>query len=45
VGSGEGLELPERLAGVNALLDVAAPRMREALLVAFLDRLSRPRRR
>ncbi len=39
-----GLELPDRLAEVNALLDVASPAMREALLVAFLDRLSRPRR-
>jgi hypothetical protein len=45
VGSGaEGLALPDRLAEVNALLDVAAPAMREALLVAFLDRLTRPRR-
>jgi len=38
-----GLELPERMAEVNALLDVAAPRTREAVLIAFLDRLSRPR--
>ncbi|MFS3129018.1 pyridoxal phosphate-dependent decarboxylase family protein [Nocardioides sp. Bht2] len=37
-----GLALPTRMAEVNALLDVAAPAMREALLVAFLDRLSRP---
>ena len=37
-----GLALPERMAPVNALLDVAPPRLREALLVAFLDRLSRP---
>ncbi|WP_107766617.1 pyridoxal phosphate-dependent decarboxylase family protein [Nocardioides terrigena] len=36
------LALPGRMAGVNAMLDVAAPAMREALLVAFLDRLSRP---
>jgi len=43
VGSSDaGLELPERMAPVNALLDVASPAMREALLVAFLDRLSRP---
>ncbi|KRF19091.1 pyridoxal-dependent decarboxylase [Nocardioides sp. Soil797] len=42
-GSG-GLALPERMAQVNAMLDVAAPEMREALLVAFLDRLSRPAR-
>jgi sphinganine-1-phosphate aldolase len=39
---GGGLALPERMADVNALLDVAAPEMREALLVAFLDRLQRP---
>jgi hypothetical protein len=44
VGDGEGLALPERMAEVNALLDVASPAMREALLVAFLDRLSRPTR-
>lgn len=37
-----GLALPEQMAPVNALLDVAPPRLREALLVAFLDRLSRP---
>ena len=36
------LDLPTRMAEVNAMLDVAAPAMREALLVAFLDRLSRP---
>jgi glutamate/tyrosine decarboxylase-like PLP-dependent enzyme len=41
--SAEGaLELPTRMAGVNAMLDVASPAMREALLVAFLDRLQRP---
>lgn len=32
---------PRRMAEVNALLDVAPPALREALLVAFLDRLSR----
>lgn len=37
-----GLELPGRMAEVNAMLDVASPAMREALLVAFLDRLQRP---
>jgi len=37
-----GSVLPERMAEVNALLDLAAPALREALLVAFLDRLSRP---
>ena len=39
---GADLALPEAMADVNALLDVAAPAMREALLKAFLDRLSRP---
>jgi sphinganine-1-phosphate aldolase len=45
VGGGEGhegLDLPARMAEVNAMLDLASPDMREALLVAFLDRLSRP---
>ena len=42
-GAGGELALPERMAPVNALLNVAPPRLREALLVAFLDRLSRPR--
>ncbi|AXT85979.1 aspartate aminotransferase family protein [Aeromicrobium sp. A1-2] len=32
---------PEQMAPVNALLDVAPPALREALLIAFLDRLSR----
>ena len=36
------LELPTRMADVNAMLDVASPPMREALLIAFLDRLQRP---
>ncbi|HXH81270.1 pyridoxal phosphate-dependent decarboxylase family protein [Nocardioides sp.] len=36
------LELPSRMAPVNAMLDLASTAMREALLVAFLDRLSRP---
>ena len=36
------LELPTRMARVNAMLDVASPPMREALLIAFLDRLQRP---
>ena len=39
--SGE-LSLPSRMAEINAMLDLAAPAMREALLIAFLDRLSRP---
>lgn len=33
--------LPGAMAPVNALLDVAPPPLREALLVAFLDRLTR----
>lgn len=37
-----GLAMPERMAEVNAMLDVAPPRVREAVLVAFLDRLARP---
>lgn len=41
-GDGGDLALPERMAPVNALLDVAPPALREALLLAFLDRLSRP---
>jgi hypothetical protein len=40
--AGGDLELPTRMAEVNAMLDVASPAMREALLVAFLDRLQRP---
>ncbi|GAB2887709.1 pyridoxal phosphate-dependent decarboxylase family protein [Nocardioides pacificus] len=43
-GGGGSLAMPERMAEVNALLDVASPAMREALLVAFLDRLARPTR-
>lgn len=44
-GDGQGeLALPERMGPINALLDLASPRMREALLVAFLDRLARPTR-
>jgi glutamate/tyrosine decarboxylase-like PLP-dependent enzyme len=41
-GLGDSGGLPERMAPVNALLDVAPPRLREALLIAFLDRLMRP---
>ncbi|WP_375000534.1 pyridoxal phosphate-dependent decarboxylase family protein [Aeromicrobium sp. CTD01-1L150] len=41
--AGEGGEVtaPARMAPVNALLDVAPPALREALLIAFLDRLTR----
>lgn len=42
LGSGTGeVTVPERFAPVNALLDIAPPALREALLIAFLDRLSR----
>ncbi len=37
-----GSSLPDRMAPVNALLDASAPGLREALLLGFLDRLSRP---
>lgn len=40
-GDGGAVEVPKRMAPVNALLDVAPPRLREALLIAFLDRLTR----
>ncbi len=36
------IALPERMAPVNALLDACPPRLREALLLGVLDRLSRP---
>lgn len=39
---GNALTLPSRMAEVNALLDLAAPELREAVLIAFLDRLQRP---
>jgi sphinganine-1-phosphate aldolase len=42
--AGEGVALPERMAPVNALLDLASPATREAVLIAFLDRLARPSR-
>lgn len=43
LAGGDGaLALPERMAPVNALLDVAPAPLRESLLLAFLDRLSRP---
>ncbi|QIM22096.1 aspartate aminotransferase family protein [Phycicoccus sp. HDW14] len=41
-GDGGALELPTRMAPVNALLDACPPRLREALLLGVLDRLSRP---
>lgn len=41
-GGAGGGPLPERMAGVNALLDAAPPKARERLLVAFLSLLQRP---
>lgn len=41
-GADGSVGIPERMAPVNALLDIAPPRLREALLTAFLDHLSRP---
>ncbi|GAA1740627.1 pyridoxal phosphate-dependent decarboxylase family protein [Aeromicrobium alkaliterrae] len=40
-GEGGAVEAPAQMAPVNALLDVAPPRLREALLIAFLDHLTR----
>ncbi|MFO6452694.1 MULTISPECIES: pyridoxal phosphate-dependent decarboxylase family protein [unclassified Aeromicrobium] len=40
-GEGGQVAVPERLGPVNALVDVAPPRVREALMIAFLDRLTR----
>ncbi len=42
MAGGEGVGLPDSMAEVNALLDLASPDLREALLTAFLDRLLRP---
>jgi glutamate/tyrosine decarboxylase-like PLP-dependent enzyme len=42
MAGGEGVGLPESMAEINALLDLATPALREAMLVAFLDRLTRP---
>ena len=42
VGMTGGAGLPDRMAEINSLLDLAAPQLREALLSAFLDRLLRP---
>lgn len=39
---GDGpLQVPDRMAEVNALLDAVPPTLREALLAAVLDRLTR----
>lgn len=40
-GDGGTLEVPRRMADVNALLDAVPPPLREALLAAVLDRLTR----
>ena len=42
MAGGEGVGLPESMAEINALLNLATPALREALLTAFLDRLLRP---
>ena len=42
MADGDGAGLPESMAEINALLDLASPALREALLTAFLDRLQRP---
>jgi sphinganine-1-phosphate aldolase len=42
MAGGDGVGLPDTMAEINALLDLAAPALREALLTAFLDRLTRP---
>ncbi len=41
---GPGMALPDRMAPVRAMLDAATPPVRQAVLVAILDRQSRPRR-
>ncbi len=42
LAGGDGvIGVPDEMAPVNALLDVAPPALREALLVAFLDHLTR----
>lgn len=42
MAGGDGVGLPDSMAEINALLDLATPDLREALLTAFLDRLMRP---
>ncbi|WP_395690917.1 pyridoxal phosphate-dependent decarboxylase family protein [Nocardioides sp.] len=43
-GEPGALDLPDRMAEVNAMIDLASPAMREALVLAFLDRLYRAHR-
>lgn len=38
----DGVALPERMAGINHLLDAAPVALREAVLIAFLNELYRP---
>lgn len=40
---GHPIRLPDRMAGINAMLAVASPRLRERLLAEFLGMLYRPR--
>lgn len=42
MAGGDSVGLPDSMAEINALLNIASPGLREALLVAFLDRLQRP---
>jgi glutamate/tyrosine decarboxylase-like PLP-dependent enzyme len=44
MAGGEGVAIPESMAEINALLDLASPDLREALLDAFLHRRPRPPR-
>lgn len=44
MAGGDSVGLPESMAEINTLLNLAAPALREALLIAFLDRLQRPAR-
>ena len=41
-GEGGGIELPQRMAPVNALLDACPAPLREALLLGVLERMSTP---
>jgi sphinganine-1-phosphate aldolase len=41
-GEGGGIELPQRMAPVNALLDACPAPLREGLLLGVLERLSQP---
>lgn len=44
MSGGEHIGLPEQMGPINALLDLATPAMRQALLTVFIDRLLRARR-